>query len=171
MIRGEELSGKDETRSIAALGEVIIRSWYEGEATLPLSATIIEDSGRYSTKSSLVALGRKWTITEGATYPNQRAEREYLPIGGLFIPIELWRETFYETRERREPVDVDALKPRLEALAIADARLTLLREGPEALGPQRCWVDYENNGATLHARAVCEIQADAAVTREALQGG
>ena len=171
LIRGEELSGKEETRAIAALGEVVVRTWYEGEAALPLSKTVVTDTGRFSVGSSLAALGREWPIVPGTKYASQRVERECLPVGGLFLPVELRRETVYETREDRQSVDIDALKARLEALAVADAMLALSREGPEAYESQRVWIEYEKRGGALCARAVCEIQADAAVTREALQGG
>ena len=57
------------------------------------------------------------------------------------------------------------------ALSLANARTTLFREGPREYVPDDSWVDYKIIDDVLIATTVIEIQSDAAVTREALQGG
>ena len=171
LIRGEEQATQEETRPIAALGEVIVRGWFAGEARLPLTQARTVDTGRRSTGARLSVLGLEWPIAEAESYPSQRVDRAYLPIGGLFLPLELQRVTHHETRHQETEVPMDSLRRQARTLALAQARMALDREGPARYTPGRSWVNYSNNGASLVAKAVIEIQSDAAVTREALQGG
>ena len=171
LIRGEEQATSGETRPIAALGEVIVRGWFAGEVRLPLTRARTVDTGRRSTGARLAALGLQWPIAEAEIYPSQRVEREYLPIGGLFLPLEIQRVTHHETRRQDAAVPMEDLREQARALAMAEAQMALQREGPARYTPGRSWVDTSNNGASLVAKAVIEIQSDAAVTREALQGG
>ena len=168
LIRGEELSGKEETRPIAALGEVVVRTWCEGSACLPLSEVRQSDTGRSSTGARLVAPGFDWDIILADAFPSQREVREYLPVGGLFLPLEIERVTRIETRQTEIDLDADAVRQRASALALADAALNLLRNGPGDFSFRRSWVDCRSAGGMLRARAVLEIQTDAATTREAL---
>lgn len=171
LIRGEELAANDETRPIAALGEVVLRSWFEGKAELPLTETRTERTGRTSVGTTLLAMGFERPLTRAEPFPEQMIEREYLPIGGLFLPVEIERSTCRETRTSSVKADIESLKAKLAVLALADAALRLRREGPAGCEITRSWTDYEYVGGALRARAVLEIQANAAVTREALQGG
>ena len=173
LIRGEELSGSDgQTRSIAALGEVVLRSWYEGSARLPLTRDRTVKTGRASVSTWLTVLGFTFPIARGEEFPSESIRTEYLAIGGMFLPVEVRREIHEETRHTEERADVDALKKVLPTLARADAVAALRREGPDHYTAMRTWTDYEIEGGALRARSVVEIQADAAVTREAItQGG
>ena len=171
LIRGEEQATSEETRPIAALGEVIVRSWFAGEARLPLTRARTVDTGRRSTGARLSALGLEWPIAEAESYPSQRVDTACLPIGGLFVPLEIQRVTHHETRRQEAEVPMDSLREQARALALAQAHIILDREGPARYTPGRSWVNYNNNGASLLAKAVIEIQSDAAMTREALQGG
>ena len=171
LIRGEEQATKEQTRPIGALGEVIVRSWFSGEARLPLTQTDTVDTGRRSTGARLALLGFEWPITAARAYPSQRTERAYLPIGGLFLPLEIERFTNVEILRQDSQIPREILRARARALSLADAQASLLRDGPKAYVPGESWVDYEISDGVLVARAVIEIQSDAAVTREALQGG
>jgi similar to stage IV sporulation protein len=171
LIRGEEQATQEQTRPIAALGEVIVRSWFSGEARLPLTQASTVDTGQWSTGAKLTVLGLEWPISRAKDYPSQRVKREYLPIGGLFLPLEIERVTNVETRRQETAVPADILQERAGALALADAQMSLHRSGPNQYTHGKSWVDYSNTGASLVAKAVIEIQSDAAVTREALQGG
>ncbi len=168
LIRGEELASKDETRPIAALGEVIVRAWYEGEAALPLSIRRAEYTGRSEAASSLRLFDWTWPIVRAEGYPCQDIRVENLAVGGLFLPLRLERATLREQRERLLPADPSLLRALLEPLAFAQAAYTLCREGPEDCEIARRWIDYQADGGTLRAHAVYEIHADAAVTRDAL---
>ena len=172
LIRGEEQSAKEETRPIAALGEVIVRAWYSGGAALPKAEDRMEETGTCSTGSRLKLLGLEWPIAQARDFAQQRTLTEYLPVGGLFLPLELERTEHRELRTQRVPVDPEALRRRVAALALADAAAQLQRYGPAAYEIADSWVEYSDSGDVLRAQAVFEIHADAAVTREALlQGG
>jgi len=171
LIRGEEQASKEQTRPIGALGEVIVRSWFSGEARLPLTQTKTVDTGRRSTGARLVLLGYEWPIAEARAYPSQRIERDYLPIGGLFMPLEIERFSNVEVLRQDSEIPREILRARARALSLANAQATLFREGPGQYIPRDSWVDYEMTDDVLVARAVIEIQSDAAITREALQGG
>ena len=171
LIRGEEQASAEETRPIAALGEVIVRSWFSGEARLSRTEARTVDTGRRATGARLRAFGLEWPIVPARDFPAQRTEREYLPIGGMFVPLEIERLTHVETRRRESRLPEDILMQRAGALALADARTALRRTGPARYALSRSWVDYGNDGGALLARAVIEIQSDAAATREALRGG
>lgn len=168
LIRGEEKASAEETRPIAALGEVIVRCWREGGASLPATVSREEYTGRESVSAKLVAAGLEWPIAVGEDYPGGRTQTEYLPVGGLFLPVELVRSVCREVKTEAVPADIALLRARLAALALADAALQLRRE-PEPFEVTDRWIDYENTGDSLRANAVYEIQANAAVTREELR--
>lgn len=168
LIRGEELEAKDATRPIAALGEVIVRAWFTGEASLPLVEKQERFTGRSSASSRLVTPWFSLALADGETYAGQREEAQYLPIGGLFVPIEIKRVTRREVQALEVALDEDAFRDRLSPLAFADAALRLSRDGPADCEVLRRWVDFERQGGRLVARAVIEISADAATTRDAL---
>lgn len=168
LIRGEEKLNREETRPIAALGEVIVRAWFTGEASLPLTAIRAEDTGRSSVAANLRTPWLTLPIAEGESFADERVEAQYLPIGGLFVPIELERVTRHEIARREVPLDEAHVRERLRALACADAAVRLSREGPQEYEILNRWIDFERRGDALAARAVIEISADAAVTREAL---
>ena len=103
----------------------------------------------------------------------QQIETEYLPIGGLFLPLEIVRETRYETTETLRPENKESLADRLIALSMADAAIQIAQRGPNNYEIARSWINFEQpNGSTLRATAIYEIYTDAAITRDALlQGG
>ncbi len=168
LIRGEELEAKDATRPIAALGEVIVRAWFTGEASLPLFENQARFTGRSSISSRLVTPWFSLALADGETYAEQCEETEYLPIGGLFVPIEIERVTRREVQTREAALDSDRLREELAPLAFADAAMNLSRDGPADCEVLRRWIDFERRGGKLVARAVIEISADAATTRDAL---
>ena len=168
LIRGEELATKEETRPIAALGEVIVRAWFTGEASLPLRETVERFTGRESVSAGIATPWFSFQLKDGEIYANQREQARYLPIGGLFVPVEIERVTRREVEMSEIALDEEALRRRLAPLAFADAALSLARDGPANYEILRRWIDYEKSGDRLVARAVLEISADAATTRDAL---
>lgn len=171
LIRGEELRDKEETRPIAALGEVIVRAWTAGEAALPLCAVVQRQTGRTAIETRLTGPYINWPLTEGAAFDFQIEKTTHLPIGGLFLPLEIVRTVRSETRAVSVETDREALKARLAALAVADAAGKLCRQEMRDYEITDRWVNYDSDGDSMRATAIIEIRADAAVTREVLQGG
>ena len=168
LIRGEELASADETHAIAALGEVLVRAWFVGEAKLPLYEVRTAYTGRSAAAGNLRAPWLSLPITEGERFADQLEETERLPIGGLFIPIEIERVTRREVSRSEVQRDPGRLRAQLAPLAFADAALHLATDGPEEFEVIQSWIDYQASGGSLCARAVYEISANAAVTRDAL---
>lgn len=173
LIRGDERVSKEINRSIAALGTVVARTWHEGTASLPLTYTEEIRTGRSSLSSELRLMELAWPLLEGESYPSEETEIELLPIGGLFLPLQIRRTTAYETQTRIAEADEAALRDHLARLAFADAGMKLAQSHPDGCEITDRWIEYTQAGDTLTARAVYETQTDIAVTRDALyqQGG
>lgn len=163
LIRGEEKVSKEETRPIAALGQVTIRAWFEGDAEGSLHRAVERETGRRSVSAALSTPWLEIPIASGAGFASQTEETEILPIGGLYAPVCLRRVTARETEAASEAVDPALLEARLAALATADARAALGREGPANYEIVRAWTRCDRAGEDgLRVRAVCEILTDAA---------
>lgn len=173
LIRGDERVTKEDTRSIAALGSVVARAWYAGSASLPTAQTELLFTGRSSLSSELRLMSFAWPLVDGETYPLQETETEILPVGGLFLPLEIHRTTMRETCARQTPVDPDALYSRAAALAWAAAGAELSMARPENCEIADRWIEYTLDAGVLRARAVYETHTDIAVSRDVLyqQGG
>lgn len=171
LIRGEERVTKEETRPIAALGDVTVRTWTQGEALAPLQRTVWQLTGRKSVSSELRLWSLSRPLTGSETYAHCRAETETLPVGGLFLPLEIVRTTRWETEPRTETADSAALERNLSVLARAQA-LAARPEAPCEIA--REWTENQTDAdGNLRVRAVIEWTTSAAVTRGALyqQGG
>ena len=172
LIRGEELAEKGEdgpvTEPIAALGEVIVRTWAVGEASLPTTVQRLRLTGISAASSRLVTPWVSFDITEGKRYAEQVSTTEYLPVGGVFLPVEIERVTNRQAVLEEARLDAEALKRQLAALAFADATLKLEQGGPGNYTIRKRWIDFKPSGDRLCARAVIEISANAAVTRDKL---
>ena len=172
LIRGAEQATKADERSIAALGEVIIRAWFEGHAQGSLTSAQARYTGRQSASSTLVTPWFEVPITAGETYAHQSESTDDLPVGGLFLPVRIHRITARETRLVTERGDRELLSSRLVALAMADVRCRLALEGPLNYKIARSWIRYTQPGEDiLRANAVCEIYTNTAVPWEELRQG
>lgn len=173
LIRGGERVTKEINRSIAALGTVIARTWHEGTASLPTTYTEKIRTGRSSLASELRLMNFAWPLLEGESYPSQETEIEILPIGGLFLPLEIRRTTSYETRPQAVCSDPELLKKQLKMLAFAEAGTELAQSHPEGCEIVDRWIEYTQDAGIMTARAVYETHTDIAVTRDVLyqQGG
>lgn len=173
LIRGDERITKDENRSIAALGAVLARTWHEGCASAPLATTIQRRTGRFSQSSELRLMRWSWPLTSGENYPSQEVEVELLPIGGLFLPLQIRRCTVFETKTHTASADLPALKRQLSLMAFAQASTNMIQSHPDGCEIVDRWIEYTRDSTTLRARAVYETRTNIAVTGDALyqQGG
>lgn len=173
LIRGDERISSEESRSIAALGTVTARTWHEGTACAPLTSSEKIRTGRTGLSSSLHLMGLSWPLIRGESYPSQELSTEILPIGGLFLPLEIRRTTTYETRLQPTNVDAAALERQLARLAFAEAGADLTQSHPDGCEITGRWIEYTQAGGVMYAQAIYETQTDIAVTRDALylQGG
>ena len=173
LIRGDERITQEESRSIAALGTVTARTWHEGFAAAPLTRTVEIRTGRSDQSAEIALMNRSWPLIQGNHYPSQTTETELLPIGGLFLPLQIRRTTAYETKVHTVSADEESLKRQLRLLAFAEANVKMIQSHPDGCEIAGRWIEYTYASGTLCARAVYETHTNIAVTRDALyrQGG
>ena len=167
LIRGEEDKSKEETKPVAALGEVIARCWYEGSAQAPLEKRVLTPTGRSESECRLELMGFSLSLTECEGYPSEKPETQILPVVGLFLPLEVVRTTRIEVEERREAVDEAALEATLTALARAEIQAKLTADGID-YELAAAWEDVSRADGMLRVRAVYEIFTDIAASRDEL---
>lgn len=174
LIRGDERITKEETRSVAALGSVVARTWHTGTASAPTTRIEARRTGVRSTSAELRLMSLAWPLLEGESYSSQETELEILPVGGLFLPLEIRRATNWQTSGHDVPLDESSLKNALSALAFAEAAAHMTEAHPDGCEIADRWIEYTLDAqGVMHARAVYETHTDVAVTRDALyqQGG
>jgi len=168
LIRGEEAKSKEETTAVGALGEVHIRSWFEGTAEGDIKEERVRRTGRASQSSAIRLMRWSFPLSGGERFARYETEIQVLPVVGLFLPLEIIRETHYETQTVSVDTDKTALMQRLRSLARAEAKAELARNGPKTYEITDYWEESITDDNLLRLRAVYEIAADVAVSRDAL---
>ena len=164
LIRGEELTGKDQTRPIAALGQVRARSWITGSATLPTRRIEEALTGQSSFGEALETPWARLDIIAPGEYERAVVKQTRFPIGGLFLPVELVRSHVFETLPRIVDLDEARQKSQLEALAAADAAAQFCLSAPPDAEIARIWTDYTVvSDGQRRADTVLEYTANIAV--------
>lgn len=174
LIRGEERTAPDAHSAIAARGSVVARTWCTGEASASLMRQIEAYTGRSSVHTSIDLAGLSWPLETGERYSSQAQELETVPIVGLYLPLELHRNTFRETKSTLIETEKTEMERALTVLALAEARVRMAEAYPDTTIPTRIWTQAHIGPAdTLNVRAVFEIHSDVATTRDILiqQGG
>lgn len=174
LIEGAERVSKEENRDISALGTVIARTWHTGTASMNRFQQKSTPTGRSSISSEIRLYSFSWPLTEGENYAFQDCTTETLPIGGLFLPLEIRRTTRYETETRTVETDGQTLLSALARTACAAAGIQLNQSHPEDCEIADRWIEYtEDANGLVTARAVYETHTDIAVPRDASaqQGG
>ncbi|MBR6767674.1 MAG: sporulation protein YqfD [Clostridia bacterium] len=173
LIRGEEKLTNEETRSIGAKGEAIVRTWYEGSSSGCLIETRDVYTGRQSSSSELRLMEFSIPLTEGEAFALSDETVSHLPIGGVFLPLEIVRRDMHEMHRVTQRADMETLSDHLQVLSMADAAIQLTLKGPDVFDIARSWIRYDDSyEGMLSACAVYEIYTDAAEEYGALiQGG
>ena len=169
MCSSAERASAEETRGIAARGEVVARTWVEAEADVSLVRLERVYTGQTRTNSLLRLLSWQLPLSPAEPFPVCETTVEHLPVGGLFLPLMIERTTYAECEVRGVDQDVEALKA-----AISEHMFTLLEANIAAQGANSLqivdkWIDYSMiEEGSLRARAVLEVHRDIATTRDAL---
>ena len=96
LIRGEE-RGKDGTaHPVQARGEVIARQWISVAARVPVMETASEPTGRKTVFRVIDTPFFSWQREKEPDYLTSDREKETLPLGGVWLPVWVVRETFTE---------------------------------------------------------------------------
>ena len=158
LISGEEKTGPETTRPVRALGHVTGRVWFEASREAALVETAREPTGRQITASALKLFSWRLPLTAAEDFDCQDEETDFLPVGGLYLPVVIERRTLRETAERPRPVDRAALEARLGEEALREARALLPEDARERLA----WTDISESEGALSVRAIVEAEMDIA---------
>lgn len=168
LIRGEEKVSDEATHGVCALGEAIGRSWITAESEAALTVTEQIPTGRVSLESELRLLTYAVPLLEGERFESEQTVVEQLPVGGLFLPLNIVRTRHEETRLEQKTLDAEALKQEITMLALENALVKV----PSNADIVDKWVDYSMiEGGKIRARAVVEVHRNVAVGRSALSVG
>jgi sporulation protein YqfD len=162
LIAGWERGTGEEKIQVKARGIAMARGWVGAKVRIPLDEVNSEPTGRIAI--SQVVQTPYFQIGQLETPEFLQFDRtvEVWPIGGMWWPVYLRRETFEEVAL--------TVVPRDEAEVKAEAGLAALRALSQKLGaghePVDKWVDYcMIEGRVLEATAIAEVLADIALPK------
>lgn len=167
LILGEEQKTKEETTAVSALGKVYARCWFEGASSIKISETIAERTGNTRSSGFLRLFEKRIALNRCESFPSEECVIRSVPLVGLYLPVELEIHTHYETCIKHITVDKDTALRKAEALARADA-LSKIDIPEDRYSILKSWVETDKNNHTLGVRAVYEISADIAASRDEL---
>lgn len=165
LIRGEERVSLEETRRIRAAGAVIGRVWLTDAESAPLAETVVRRTGRAESGSALRLFRWALDITRAEGFSSQEEETQLLPVGGLYLPLMIERNIFYETESRRVEADKAALEKTLTETALARARALL----PEGARERAFWTETTAAEGEMRVEAVVEAEMNIAADAETLR--
>lgn len=158
LIRGKERIDTDATHDVRALGTVLGRVWFTGECRLPTRQTMTQRTGRCNTASELRLYDWVLELDGAVQYPCEQLEVEYLPVGGLYLPLMIVRTTHWEAQQKDVGLDIEKLRTQGAAYALAQAREQL----PEAAQEMDYWIEYVQEDSVLTVRVTIEAQMNIA---------
>ncbi len=165
LIRGQEKVTGDAVRGVCALGSAVGRSWITAYAEGSANYQELLPTGNLSLESELRLFDYTVPLVRGHSYASERAEVQILPVGGLFLPLQIRRTAHIETAPVQKSIEIAALKAELSATSMENA-LANVPSGAEIVDK---WTDYSMiEGDVIRARAVVEVRQNIAVSRSAL---
>lgn len=166
LIRGEERTSAETTVPVAADGAVIARIWQSTEVRQPAQRKELTPTGRQSVTERLVLPGRDSAAAKENVYAAEMRETEFLPIGGLFLPVGICRTTHIECEEILIRQDEEALK----RMIMTQAEAILDKNMPFHAVVVDKWQDYSMiNSGELYMKLTRELEADIAAAGRAEQ--
>ena len=156
LIRGEE-RGKDGTaHPVQARGEVIARQWISVAARVPVMETASEPTGRKTVFRVIDTPFFSWQREEEPDYLTSDREKETLPLGGVWLPVWVVRETFTEVSLHPRRRDVEEAKREGAQAAIFALNQALINE--ETVDK---WMKFDMiEGDAITVTATAEILKD-----------
>lgn len=156
LIRGEE-RGKDGTaHPVQARGEVIARQWISVSARVPTMETASEPTGRKTVLRVIDTPFFSWQREKEPDYLTSDREKETLPLGGVWLPVWVVRETFTEVSLHPRRRDVEEAKREGAQAAIFALNQALINE--ETVDK---WMKFDMiEGDTITVTATAEILRD-----------
>ena len=155
LIAGVEQVSREETAPVKAVGIVTGRVWYEGLGESALSETELVRTGAVATRRAIRLLNMEWVIEPAQAFDVCDRELSWQPIGGMFVPLGVMTERFFELTERQVERPLDEA----QAIALDQARQNALKKCPDNATVIDKWAEYSIiEGNTIQARYVIEVE-------------
>lgn len=155
LIAGVEQVSREETAPVKAVGIVTGRVWYEGLGESALSETELVRTGAVATRRAIRLLDMEWVIEPAQAFDVCDRELSWQPIGGMFVPLGVMTERFFELTERQVERPLDEA----QAIALDQARQNALKKCPDNATVIDKWAEYSIiEGNTIQARYVIEVE-------------
>lgn len=155
LIAGVEQVSREETAPVKAVGIVTGRVWYEGLGESALSETELVRTGAVATRRAIRLLDMEWVIEPAQAFDVCDRELSLQPIGGMFVPLGVMTERFFELTERQVERPLDEA----QAIALEQARQNALKKCPDNATVIDKWAEYSIiEGNTIQARYVIEVE-------------
>lgn len=164
LIYGQERAYGEAVNSVAAEGVAVARIWQKAQAQAPVYETALVPTGRTDT-SEEIRLG-EWSlpVREAERYAVETEQAEFLPVGGVFLPVGVLRTTHMECTQQKIERDEAAVKRLLfdKAWAILEENMPF---GARVIDK---WADYSMiDSETLYVDVTCELEVDIAASGRA----
>ncbi len=118
LIRGEERTAEGGVRPVAARGSVTARIWLHASVRMSASEVITRYTGRthtaWTVRSPWFDL---WQMPE-PPYDACDTAVEEIPLGGFFLPLTLYVETYHEAEFIHQSRDMETVKAECQAAAV-----------------------------------------------------
>ena len=168
LIAGEEREGTDGTRPVSARGIVMARVWEGARVQVSLRENQTEYTGATFQRQYVSTPWFNLWPREESGFAQQDIHAEIMPLGGLFLPLWVRRETCLEAQVTVTWRDLDQAK--------AEAGLAALRALGQKIGRNEVfvdkWVDYcMIEGEILEAVAMGERRIDIGRSEPRTDGG
>ncbi len=155
LIAGVEQVSREETAPVKAVGIVTGRVWYEGLGESALSETELVRTGAVATRRAIRLLDMEWVIEPAQAFDVCDRELSWQPIGGMFVPLGVMTERFFELTECQVERPLDEA----QAIALEQARQNALKKCPDNATVIDKWAEYSIiEGNTIQARYVIEVE-------------
>ena len=155
LIAGVEQVSREGTAPVKAVGIVTGRIWYEGLGESALSETELVRTGAVATRRAIRLLDMEWVIEPAQAFDVCDRELSWQPIGGMFVPLGVMTERFFELTERQVERPLDEA----QAIALDQARQNALKKCPDNATVIDKWAEYSIiEGNTIQARYVIEVE-------------
>ncbi len=153
LIRGEE-RGKDGTvHAVQARGEVIARQWISVVTRVSIMETASEPTGRKTVLRRIDTPVFTWQRESEPDYLTSDREKQTVPLGGVWLPVWMVRETFAEVSLRHQRRDLEKAKE--EGAKAAIFALNQALTGEETVDK---WMKFDMiEGDTITVTATAEI--------------
>lgn len=128
LIKGEERTSGDETRSVAADGQVMARVWDAAQVQSSLFGVSTEYTGRTETTQTVICPWFPLWRAAPSEFEHYDSSVTTIPLGGFYLPLQLRKETRYETVLSEEPLDLQQLIDEGSAAAVQKLRQSAASE-------------------------------------------